>query len=109
LALPHYLLVVHRPASLLTAAVRGARHHIEANNVREATDIADDLIFDTYPKTDKAIFRLLDPRGLIATRRGEDEWCQETEAKEADPASFDLDQIKAGSGRGTATVSRPPR
>jgi hypothetical protein len=78
--MPHFLLVVHRPATLLTAAARGAKHHIEAANAAEAADLADDLIFDTYPKTDRATFRLLGTRGLVATRCGEGRWVNEQDA-----------------------------
>jgi hypothetical protein len=64
---------------MLKPAVRGARHHIEAGNALEAADFADDIIFDAYPKTDGATFRLLDTSGLVSTRRGEGQWVNEQE------------------------------
>jgi hypothetical protein len=70
----YYLLIVHRPGSRAYKEVANAKHHIEAHSLAEAQLDADIIVENHYPRIEQATMRLYDSTGLLATRKGEQDW-----------------------------------
>lgn len=70
----YYLLQVEQPGPRAYKEAASAKHHIDARSLDEAKWYADEIIDNHYRKIDKAVMRLFDQTGLVATRRGEGEW-----------------------------------
>lgn len=70
----YYLLIVELSGARAYKETAGAKHHVEARSLDEAKWHADGIIDNHYRKIDKAVMRLFDETGLVATRRGEGDW-----------------------------------
>jgi hypothetical protein len=70
----YYLLMVEQPGSRSYKETGKAKHHIDAASLDDAKWRADDIIDSHYKRVDKAVMRLFDGTGLVATRKGEGEW-----------------------------------